>query len=72
MVLVVGGVITVAFTYLFGMETPWLHALAVAALTVLISLILDTIVVLEHPFDGDAQVEPDAFELVLRGIEGDQ
>jgi hypothetical protein len=68
-VLVVGGVITVAFTYLFGMETPWLHMLAVAALTVIVTLILYTIAVLDYPFNGDLRVGPEAFELVLRGIE---
>ncbi len=69
-VLSVGGVLTVAFTFLFGMETPWLHMLAVAALTVIISLILYTVAVLEYPFNGDVRVQPDAFELVLREIEG--
>jgi Protein of unknown function (DUF4239) len=68
-VLIAGGVITVAFTYLFGMETPWLHMLAVAALTVIIALILFTIAALEYPFDGSAQVGPEAFELVLHEIE---
>ena len=65
-VLIVGGVITVAFTFLFGMETPWLHMLAVAALTVIVSLILYTVATLEYPFDGSLRVQPDAFELVLR------
>jgi Protein of unknown function (DUF4239) len=69
-VLVVGGVITVVFTYLIGMETPWLHMLAVAALTVLATLILYTDSVLEYPFNDAARVGPDAFELVLRQIEG--
>jgi hypothetical protein len=69
-VLVVGGVITVVFTYLIGMETPWLHMLAVAALTVLVTLILYTDSVLEYPFNDAARVGPDAFELVLRQIEG--
>ena len=39
-VLIVGGVLTVGFTYLFGMESVRLHAVAVAGLTILISLIL--------------------------------
>ena len=47
MVLIVGGVITVAFTLLFGMETPWPHMLALAALTVIVSLILYTVATLE-------------------------
>ncbi len=63
--------ITVAFTFLFGMKTPWLHMLAVAALTVIITLIIYTIAVLDYPFNGDLRVGPDAFELVLREIEGD-
>jgi hypothetical protein len=50
-VLVVGGVITVTFTYLFGMETLWLHRLAVAALTMVVSLILYTVSVLEYSFN---------------------
>jgi uncharacterized protein DUF4239 len=69
-VLVLGGVITVAFTYLFGMETLWLHMLAVAALTVVVSHTLYTVSVLEYPFNDAARVGPDAFELVLREIEG--
>ncbi len=68
-VLVAGGVITIVFTYLFGMQTPWLHTLAVAALTVLVSLILYTVSVLEYPFNDAARVGPAAFEMVLREIE---
>jgi hypothetical protein len=69
-VLVVGGVFTVAFTYLFGMETPWLHMLAVGALTVIVALIIYTIAVLDYPFNGSLRVGPEAFELVLREIGG--
>ncbi len=45
--------------------------LAVAALTVLVSLILYTVSVLEYPFNDSAQVRPDAFELVLIEIHED-
>src|ERR671916_1830168 len=51
-------------------ETLWLHMLAVAALTVLVTHILYTDSVLEYPFNDAARVGPDAFELVLRQIEG--
>jgi hypothetical protein len=64
-VLVVGGVIRVAFTYLFGMEPRWLHMLAV-----IVTLIIYTIAVLDYPFNGGLQVGPEAFERVLRRIEG--
>jgi len=69
-VLVVGGVITVTFTYLFGMKSPWLHMLAVAALTVVVTLIIYTIAVLDYPFNGELRVGPHAFEMVLRRIGG--
>src|ERR687894_1309998 len=63
-VLVSLGIDTILFTYFVGMKSPWLHALAVAALTGGIALIIFTIVVLDHPFGGD-RLGPDAFELVL-------
>ncbi len=69
-VLVVGGTITIAFTYLFGIDDAWLHAVAVAGLTVLVSLILHVVGVLDYPFNSGVRVQPDAFEVVLRTIEG--
>jgi ABC-type branched-subunit amino acid transport system permease subunit len=68
-VLIVGGVITVCFTYLFGMRTPRLHVLMVVAFTLVLALVLYTIRALEYPFDGIAQVTPQAFELALDKIE---
>jgi hypothetical protein len=48
--------------YLTSARTlPWLGILAVAALTVIASLTLYTIAVLEYPFDDTARVGPDAF-----------
>lgn len=70
-VLLSGGTLTVAFTYLFGIEPDWLHAVAVAGLAILISLILHVIGVLDYPFNGGVQVQPDAFEQVLREIGGE-
>jgi membrane protease YdiL (CAAX protease family) len=64
-VLVVGGVLTISFTYLFGMESVRLHAVAVAGLTVLVSLILHVIGVLDYPFDSGVRVQPTAFEQFL-------
>jgi hypothetical protein len=68
--LVIGGVLTVAFTYLFGIEPAWLHAVPVAGLAILVSLILHVIGVLDYPFNSGVQVQPDAFEQVLREIGG--
>ncbi len=69
-VLVVGGVLTVAFTYIFGIEPAWLHAVAVAGLAILVSLVLHVIGVLDYPFNSGVQVQPTAFEQVLKEIGG--
>jgi protein-S-isoprenylcysteine O-methyltransferase Ste14 len=68
-VLVAGGVVTVGFTYLFGMENTRAHRLMVAALAGIIALVLFTIGALEYPFSGGARIGPEAFDLVLERIE---
>lgn len=64
-VLVLGGVITVGFTYLFGLRSNLAHTLMVAALTAILAMVLFTIGALEYPFSGSVQLPPSAFELVL-------
>jgi hypothetical protein len=61
-VLIGGGVITIAFTYLFGLESTVVHTLMVAALGVVLSLSLFSIAALDHPFRGDVRIHPDALE----------
>ncbi len=61
--------VTVAFTYLFGLKSNWVHALMVAALALVVACMLFTIVSLDYPFAGGAQVPPDAFEAVLHRFE---
>jgi uncharacterized membrane protein YraQ (UPF0718 family) len=68
-VLVAGGIVVVGFTYLFGLENTLAHKLMVAALTLVISSVLFTIGLLEHPFSGSVRVGPEAFELVLERFE---
>ena len=69
-VLVVGGALTIAFPFLFGIDAAWLHAATVAGLTVLVALILYVIGVLDYPFGGGVGVQPYPFEEVLRAIGG--
>jgi protein-S-isoprenylcysteine O-methyltransferase Ste14 len=64
-VLVVGGIVAIGFTYLFGLNNTASHLLMVAALALIIGLVLFTIGSLEYPFAGDVRVGPDAFKLVL-------
>ena len=68
-VLVLGGIVTVGFTYLFGLENTWSHRLMVAAVAGLIALVLFTVGTLEYPFAGGTRVGPEAFELVLKRFE---
>jgi hypothetical protein len=69
-VLVVGGVITVSFTYLFELKSNVAHALMVAALTLVICRILFTIAEFNHPFSGPVEIRPEAFREVLRSFGG--
>ena len=70
-VLVVGGIIVVGFTYLFGMENTRSHTLMISALAAIIALVLFTIYALDYPFAGISRVQPDGFELVLETFEED-
>ena len=69
-VLVVGGVITVSFTYLFGQKSNVAHALIVAALTLVICGILFTIAEFNNPFSGPVEIRPDVFREVLHRFGG--
>jgi hypothetical protein len=68
-VLVLGGLITVGFTYLFGLENTWSHRLMVAAVAGLIALVLFTVGTMEYSFSGGTRIGPEAFELVLERFE---
>jgi hypothetical protein len=69
-ILLAGGVITVGFTYLFGLTSTRVHTFMVVALTVFVTSILFTIYTLEHRFSGDTGLPPEAFEQALGRIEG--
>lgn len=64
-VLIVGGMIVVAFTYLFGLRSTRVHTLMVAALALTVALVLFTISALDYPFRGNIRVKPEAFQSVL-------
>ena len=68
-VLMFGGIVTVGFTYLFGLENTWAHRLMVVTLAAVIGLVLFTIGALEYPFSGGARIGTGAFELILERFE---
>ena len=61
-VLILGGVITVGFTYLFGLNNTLVHLLMVAALALIISMSLFTVAALDYPFKGDIRIHPVPYE----------
>ena len=68
-VLLLGGVIVVGFTYLFGLDNTVVHTLMVGALAAVIALALFTVGTLDYPFGWGVRVSPEAFELTLERFE---
>lgn len=71
LILIIGGVVTVGFTYLFAVDNGRLHALMTASLAVLIALLLLLQYQLGKPFQGASAIEPTAMELVLVEIDSE-
>lgn len=67
--LIFGGIATVGFTYLFGLDNAWTHRLMVMTLAGVIALILFTVGTLEYPFSGGARIDTGAFDLILERFE---
>ncbi|HVN68474.1 MAG TPA: hypothetical protein VMU38_02300 [Candidatus Binatia bacterium] len=65
LVLLVGAIVTVAFTYLFGFERTIMQSFMVGGLSLLIGLVLFLIVALDYPYRGSIAVDPAAFEALL-------
>jgi len=65
LVLLIGGVITVAYTYFFGMKNIRAQYAMTAALTVTITLILVLIYILDHPFTGASRVSTTPLKEVM-------
>jgi hypothetical protein len=63
-----GGLITVAFTYFFGVKSIRSQALMTAALAGEIAFILFLIVALDNPFHGYLRVTPEPMQRVLDRI----
>lgn len=68
-VLLVGGVVVVCFTYLFGLDSTAIQLLMVGSLALIIALDLFTVAALNYPFKGEIMVRPEAMEQVLRRFE---
>jgi hypothetical protein len=68
-ILVMGAVITIGFSYFFGMKSRLAHAVVMFFLTLLITGVLLVPYELNDPFRGPVKVGPGAFELALQRID---
>jgi hypothetical protein len=61
-VLGIGGVMTVGFTYFFGVTSFRSQVLMTAAVTIAISISFLLVLVFNHPFRGSVPIQPNAFK----------
>ena len=67
--LLVGAVILMLFTYLFGVPHLLMHVSMVSLLGALIGLVLLLIVLLSNPFRGRSHVSVEPFNHLVRSVE---
>jgi hypothetical protein len=72
LVLLVGSVISISYTYFFGMKNIRAQYLIAGSLTVTITLILFLIYVLDHPFTGTSKVSAEPLKQVMGILQNDQ
>ena len=67
--LIAGGVITVSFCLLFGLENQAVHIAMVAGIAALITISLLLVKDMQHPFAGDPHIGPEAFNIFLSNVQ---
>ncbi len=65
LVLIIGGLSTISFTFFFGVENLKVQIIMTVLLSVTISLILFTIMEMDFPFTGDIAISPEPFKMIL-------
>jgi hypothetical protein len=68
-VLIVGGIISVGSTCLFGVDNFRLHMVQVFEISFLLSLMLVAIASINRPYQGDVHVGPEAFHYALETMD---
>jgi len=71
LVLLVGSLISISYTYFFGMKNIRAQYLIAASLTVTITMILFLIYVLDHPFTGASMVSAEPLKQVMQILKND-
>ncbi len=70
LVLFLGAVLTIGFTFFFGNRNPQAQVLMTGMLSALVFLALWVIVVIDHPFTGSVSVSPESLVLVTHEFAG--
>lgn len=68
-VLIVGAILTIGFTYLFGFKHARLRAIMIGALAAMIGLVLFLAMSLDYPFRGDVRVGTEAFDHAMKSYD---
>jgi hypothetical protein len=68
-VLLLGGLLTVGYTYLYGVRRLAAQAVITGVLTACIGLVFAVSVALDHPFAGPTSVNTESFDDVLEQME---
>lgn len=63
LVLLVGGLITIGFTYFFAVERLWVQVIMTAMVAMIISLNLYLVAMFGYPYSGDLKVSPSGFKV---------
>jgi len=67
-VLIMGAVITIGISYLFGTMNKWAHLIMIIGLSTSICMVLVLVESLVHPFSGIIKIAPDAFIIALNQL----
>jgi hypothetical protein len=67
-VLLIGAVVTIGFTYLFGFQHDVMQGVMVGSLALLIGLVIFLVIALDYPYRGSITVTPQAFQAALENF----
>lgn len=67
-VVVIGALLSIVASYVFNMESFWVHAAMTSLLAAMIGLLVFFILITDLPYRGRVSVSPEAYRLVLRDV----
>ena len=67
-VILIGGALAIAASFVFSMESFWVHAVMTSLLAAMIGLLVFFMIVTDRPYRGATGVGPSAYELVFHDL----